>query len=160
MQDTWPPADPSRRQIDYGDDETPARLPNTPWTYGANSFNPALRPSNQAIRRQYPPYHPMYGQEQPVESDEDSDSESGRAIVRRGSEGYEVRQIDREEVLRTYIETRGEDALRYRRYVPEQTSDGEESLLQDEQDPSLVAETVPSAVTTATSYSEKGVGPI
>lgn len=46
--------------------------------------------------------------------------------ARRGSEGYEVQSIDREEILRRYIETRGEEAGRYKVYVPEPDTESEE----------------------------------
>lgn len=46
-------------------------------------------------------------------------------MVRRGSEGYEVLPVDREEILRRYIESRGEEDGRYRRYVPEPPSESE-----------------------------------
>ncbi len=42
--------------------------------------------------------------------------------VRQGSEGYEVRPIDREQLLTEYIESRAQEAGHYRRYVPEPTS--------------------------------------
>ena len=51
--------------------------------------------------------------------------------VRRGSEGYEVREETREEILRRYIESRGEEVGRYQRYVPQTpaSSEDEESSL-------------------------------
>ena len=45
--------------------------------------------------------------------------------MRRGSEGYEVRSIDREQLLAEYIATRGQEAGHYRRYVPEPPSEPE-----------------------------------
>jgi len=100
-----------------------------------------------------PPYHPDY---EPAEEWEDKEGgyddgdggddggerfaeyERGMARVRRGSEGYEVRSIDREQLLAEYIASRGQEAGRYRRYVPEPSeseSDGEEEVAvpQDEE---------------------------
>ena len=45
--------------------------------------------------------------------------------IRRGSEGYEVRPIDREAVLRRYIEEQTADVGRYNLYVPEPDVDSE-----------------------------------
>jgi len=91
-----------------------------------------------------PPYHPDY--EPPAaedfqdESDEDgryhgddddgerfTEYERGRraAHVRHGSEGYEVRTIDREQLLAEYIENRAQEEGHYRRYVPEPESESE-----------------------------------
>jgi palmitoyltransferase ZDHHC6 len=99
-----------------------------------------------------PPYHPDY---QPAEEWEDKEGASSYHChhedgdgdddgdgaehsaeyegemprVRRGSEGYEVRSIDREQLLAEYIAGRGHEAGHYRRYVPEPpsepSSDGE-----------------------------------
>lgn len=47
--------------------------------------------------------------------------------VRRGSEGYEVRQEGREDMLRRYLMEIGEDPDRYLRYIPQPDEDsGEE----------------------------------
>lgn len=46
-------------------------------------------------------------------------------FVRRGSEGYEVRPIDREQLLAEYITDRAQEDGHYRRYVPEPPSDPE-----------------------------------
>jgi hypothetical protein len=67
-----------------------------------------------------PPYHPDYDDSRPsyghfsrppyADGGEDEDDhyyESGpqrRRFIRRGSEGYEVRPIDREEMLRQYVD--------------------------------------------------------
>ncbi|KAH7105036.1 zf-DHHC-domain-containing protein [Auriculariales sp. MPI-PUGE-AT-0066] len=116
VQDVWPPVDPSRRQIDYGasDDDAPVKLPESgPWTYGEGSFNPTLKPSSQELRQRsrYPPYHPMYGKEAGSDAGDDSSSDDVsdheevglRRRVRRGSEGFEVRQISRDDMLRPYL---------------------------------------------------------
>lgn len=70
---------------------------------------------------------------------EDSASSSGEYVdqrpmmqmekVRRGSEGYEVRPIDREELLRRYIEEQAQEEGRYHRYVPEPDFDSEEECI-------------------------------
>ncbi|KAF8585119.1 hypothetical protein K439DRAFT_1082397 [Ramaria rubella] len=103
-------------------------------------------------RSDVPPYHPAY---RPSTGKEDSDDEQ-RAYstsrhsssdeyghpfedgegdsenpwdiprVRRGSEGFEVREQSREEILRRYIESRGEEVGHYRRYVPESASASDE----------------------------------
>jgi palmitoyltransferase len=80
-----------------------------------------------------PPYHPDYGRQE-LDNDEDSlstgdemddDNVSLSAVrgvngrVRRGSEGYEVRPILREQMLRQYLESVGEDYDRYIRYIPQ-----------------------------------------
>jgi palmitoyltransferase len=46
--------------------------------------------------------------------------------VRIGSEGYEVRPVGREEMLRKYLEELGEEPGRYVRYMPETDSNSEE----------------------------------
>ena len=68
-----------------------------------------------------PPYHPDYDELQlshghfsrPPYADEDEDEDDHyyedrpqhREFIRRGSEGYEVRPIDREEMMRQYVES-------------------------------------------------------
>ena len=47
------------------------------------------------------------------------------AHVRQGSEGYEVRAIDREQLLAEYIASRADEGGHYRRYVPEPPSETE-----------------------------------
>lgn len=48
--------------------------------------------------------------------------------VRRGSEGYEVRSTSREQMLRQYLESVGEDYDRYIRYIPEPESESDEGV--------------------------------
>ncbi|OBZ79551.1 Palmitoyltransferase PFA4, partial [Grifola frondosa] len=87
-----------------------------------------------------PPYHPDYNDTSTYPShlsssgsavssgDEDyyEDSRSARAVpVRRGSEGYEVQPIDRELLLRRYIEDRTTEPGRYQRYIPDPPSDAD-----------------------------------
>ena len=68
-----------------------------------------------------PPYHPDYDESQPSYghfsqppyADEDGDEDDHyyedrpqhRRLIRRGSEGYEVRTIDREEMMKQYVES-------------------------------------------------------
>jgi len=107
-----------------------------PWTYG-EGLNPELAASNSQSRTMtrrgltnVPPYHPDYQDtdcHQPEEpeshhlseastfsedSDDDYEYSSHDGRVRRGSEGPEVLAVDREELLRRYIATRGEEATR------------------------------------------------
>jgi len=93
-----------------------------------------------------PPYHPDY--EPPVIGDassyyasENSSSSSDEYAdqeppvterVRRGSEGYEVRPVGREEMLRRYIEEQAQEEGRYNRYMPEPDVDSERE--EDEED--------------------------
>ncbi|EJD54537.1 zf-DHHC-domain-containing protein [Auricularia subglabra TFB-10046 SS5] len=150
-QEAWPPQDLSRRQIDYGasDDDTPVALPaDGPWTYANGGPNPALRASSQRLRQRhnhsgYPPYHPMYGQEVQDEGSSDDDNSRGSVgsddyplggRVRRGSEGYEVRPVSRDDILREYVRSRGEEAVgRYRTYVPEPASGSERESAGEEE---------------------------
>ncbi|KAI0050570.1 hypothetical protein FA95DRAFT_1487053, partial [Auriscalpium vulgare] len=132
----WPPQDPTA--VSHDPDHK-FELPDSPWTYENGSVNPDLKPSSARARRRHPvaavpPFHPDYQQADdytsPETSDDDYGSDAGEyaegrlgGMVRRGSEGYEVRQVDREEILRRYVESRGEEAGRYRRYVPDPPSE-------------------------------------
>ncbi|EKM84046.1 hypothetical protein AGABI1DRAFT_67210 [Agaricus bisporus var. burnettii JB137-S8] len=154
----WPPQDPDTVEVERYD-----QLQSTsPWTYGNDTFNPALQTSHNARRRlggksqdssiphdRVPPYHPDYNRGdtyQSVDDDEDSlvssDDEmednvplgelrTRNGTVRRGSEGYEVRPISREEMLREYMDSVGEDYDRYLRYIPQPDSDGEDIPIDD-----------------------------
>ncbi|KDQ63231.1 hypothetical protein JAAARDRAFT_147325 [Jaapia argillacea MUCL 33604] len=151
----WPPRDPSHSP--YTGPQDMFTLPSSPWTYANDSLNPNLQPSNSRLRTAnssfrrrdsrralaVPPYHPDYSESSYVDSHPisstssvSSDSEeyddqygNGRSPprVRRGSEGYEVRPVDREEMLRRYIETQANDPERYQRYIPEPSSEEEVS---------------------------------
>ncbi|KAF9778223.1 zf-DHHC-domain-containing protein [Thelephora terrestris] len=83
-----------------------------------------------------PPYHPDHDGSQPpyehlsrppyADEDENEDDDhyddrtQNRQFIRRGSEGYEVRPINREAMMRQYIVMdRVGEAGRYRPYVPE-----------------------------------------
>ena len=91
-----------------------------------------------------PPYHPDY--EPPLEGDgladllvyssasdtspSDEYTESvipGAGRVRRGSEGYELPSIDREEMLRRYMEGQVGEVGRYNVYVPEPSPESSET---------------------------------
>lgn len=114
-----------------------------------HASNSAIRATSQIRKRKnkedkqanvpsVPPYHPDYvepGEEEthsdsppsslPNSSSEDEYDEvpeENRRLVRRGSEGYEVQSIDREEILRRFIEGRVHEPGRYHRYEPEPTS--------------------------------------
>ncbi|KAI6153872.1 DHHC palmitoyltransferase-domain-containing protein [Pisolithus tinctorius] len=127
-QHSWPPRDPTAEKI-------PFKLPESPWTYGNESVNPNLRPSSSNMRESYshqaytsalPPYHPDFEENCNTRSlecsspDLDTDLEGcGGIKLRRGSEGYEVRPLDREEMLQRYIETQVSETGRYQLYEPE-----------------------------------------
>ncbi|KAF7303195.1 Palmitoyltransferase PFA4 [Mycena kentingensis (nom. inval.)] len=102
-------------------------LPDSPWTYENGSVNPDLRPSNSATRRRkagvsaLPPYHPDYGVAAESESEDEYEEDQSRVRVRRGSEGYEVRPGNREDMLARYLNEMGERQYRY--YVPEPQSE-------------------------------------
>ncbi|KAI9438436.1 zf-DHHC-domain-containing protein [Lactarius psammicola] len=135
----WPPRDPTEHHSEW-------TQPSSPWTYENNGPNPALAPSNTQLRSRrplgasaVPPYHPDY---EPPEEDDDDDDDGeryaeyerarfsrggGTAHVRRGSEGYEVRPIDREGLLAEFIASRGQEEGHYRRYVPEPPSEPDDS---------------------------------
>jgi len=138
----WPPEDPTeyKRHVDY-DEGYEFQLPDSPWTYDNGSTNPELVPSNSQLRQRHskaepthssvPPYHPDYNESiqddtGSANGDEASDDDyynyDSRPRIRRGSEGYEVRPVDREEILRRYILSRGREAGHYQRYVPEPES--------------------------------------
>ena len=133
------------------DDEHKLELPSSPWTYENGSLNPHLESSNARRRRpkpkvkgpvsNVPPYHPDYvppsqesdGDNYPVgdsseddyEEDDEEMQNKPRRLVRRGSEGYEVHTIDREKMLKQWIEATVEDPERYHHYVPEPPSASE-----------------------------------
>ncbi|KAL1739684.1 hypothetical protein HDZ31DRAFT_68693, partial [Schizophyllum fasciatum] len=83
-------------------------------------------------RAAVPPYHPDYregedgggGGYYSSSSEESGEMEIRRPMMRRGSEGVEVRQVSREEMLQRYLAEQAPD--RYRRYVPEPASESEE----------------------------------
>ncbi|KAL1697429.1 DHHC palmitoyltransferase-domain-containing protein [Schizophyllum commune] len=133
---SWPPEDPHEQpEGDF------AGLPSSPWTYENGGFNPALRPTNAQLRRgdssgsrrrrraAVPPYHPNYQEGAPYVEDYSSSEESEefqmrQPMMRRGSEGFEIRQMSREEMLQRYLAEQPPN--RYNRYVPEPASESEE----------------------------------
>lgn len=145
-QQVWPPPDPT----EYNGGWT---QPASPWTYNNDGPNPALIPSNspsaQHLRARkhdatgisaVPPYHPDYDESAQHEyggGEVDDDYDDGERFaeyekvrqrmpfVRRGSEGYEVRPIDREQLLAEYIADRAQEDGYYYRYVPEPSSNPE-----------------------------------
>jgi len=122
---SWPPQDPDLNTQDK------LMLPDSPWTYDNESVNPLLQPSNSQLReaavrrrrsRQHgvsavSPYHPNYKGEEDGYSSSTSFDEQPR--VRRGSEGYEVRPVNREEMLQRYVDDLDEEPGKYIRYIPE-----------------------------------------
>ncbi|KAF9567799.1 palmitoyltransferase PFA4 [Agrocybe pediades] len=123
----------------------------SPWTYENGSVNPALQPSSSGLRSRkrkmrpkipgtssLPPYHPDYREDEQAQAAYESYSDSEESIssddapqkltsnrVRRGSEGYEIRQESRDEMLRRYLREVGEDPDRYLRYIPQPDEDSE-----------------------------------
>ncbi|KAK7063949.1 Palmitoyltransferase PFA4 [Favolaschia claudopus] len=134
VSEEWPPRDPA--EVYHEDPNHEFILPDSPWTYENGSVNPELQPSNSTSsprRRKVtpdgtsslPPYHPDY---RPPEQDESSDDDYGytdpsRVKVRRGSEGYEVRPAQREDMLARYLLEIGETPQRYHRYIPQPESE-------------------------------------
>ncbi|KAF8921983.1 DHHC palmitoyltransferase-domain-containing protein [Mucidula mucida] len=141
----WPPRDP----IVEPPPPPGFNLPDSPWTYGNGSINPDLAPSNSKARSTkrrvrrvahhstLPPYHPDYqeGASSGYDYEEDSDSsfeeEQRRPLVRRGSEGYEIRPTGREDMLQSYLEQIGETPGRYHRYIPQEDSESESEEEED-----------------------------
>ncbi|KIK70662.1 hypothetical protein GYMLUDRAFT_32702 [Collybiopsis luxurians FD-317 M1] len=154
----WPPDDPTRPYFE--EEQGEFKLPDSPWTYENGDVNPDLHPYNTKLRQDsvtrrrrkrkavgyssLPPYHPDYqgsgaeseGEGQGSESTSSEDEEyveSGRAYrVRRGSEGLELKPVDREAMLRRYLEQIGETPGRYHRYIPQVESDSEDN--EDDED--------------------------
>lgn len=93
-----------------------------------------------------PPYHPDYheGETHRASGDDDDDEDSlvssGDEVedddddvplgtkVRRGSEGFEIRPVSREQMLRQYLESVGENYDRYIRYIPYPESEDEDNV--------------------------------
>lgn len=131
-------------------------MPESPWTYENGSLNPNLEPHNPArpARRRHigrpvssvPPYHPDY--KPPGEDDAFPDPAGGsssedeyllpsgpRKLVRRGSEGYEVRTINREAMLKQHVEQQLTEPGRYKVYVPEPITPSESESEEEEEVP-------------------------
>lgn len=105
-------------------------------------MNPDLEPYNSRRREakrqpkrlvagvsSLPPYHPDYQGAEPVydtpESSSGEDDYARKPLVRASSEGYEVRPVDREDLLHRYLAEIGEEPGRYHRYIPTPTSESE-----------------------------------
>ncbi|EUC56663.1 tRNA-dihydrouridine synthase, putative [Rhizoctonia solani AG-3 Rhs1AP] len=139
VQFIWPPKDPStsirKNQDIAAASALQERLQGSPWTYGNDGPNPALRMRSAS---NHPPYHPSYQSEGPsppptnattdadrqfdheydsvstssspsrASSGYDVDISAGRDVrMRRGSEGWEVRPLSNEEIVQRYMQTRG-----------------------------------------------------
>jgi len=95
-----------------------------------------------------PPYHPDYDESQPsyghfsrppyADEDEDEDDRyyedepRHRQFIRRGSEGYEVRAINREEMMAQYVESQPHLAALER--AQERGKEGDKYGMNDEED--------------------------
>lgn len=149
--EVWPPQTPSSSSANSVDYRTTSA---SPWVFKSEGLNPSLVPSNTAIRQStasarrrqrdiahtnssISPVPPDYGDVDRPHYGEETDSSDGEAVangkahVRQGSEGYEVRSQDREEMLRRYLEELGEKPGRYKRYIPQPDDDGEEDTEDD-----------------------------
>lgn len=138
--------------VQYSPPDSPStekqfQLPSSPWTYDNEGINPNLRPSNSSMLASHgnhaytsalPPYHPDFDGDSssrarqsysPSPSDED-DFQGVR--VRRGSEGFEVHSLDREEMLRSYVETELSREGRYQVYKPDLPLDSDDDWLSDD----------------------------
>jgi palmitoyltransferase ZDHHC6 len=133
--------------------QQPFKLPDSPWTYENGDVNPNLHPSSGTLRAvngnrnkhqqgpvsTLPPYHPDY-EDPAVEGypsrpySPDSDLEyseegySGAVRIRRGSEGYEVRPINREEMFQEYVQSQINEAGRYQVYEPQHEVEDDEGF--------------------------------
>ncbi|KAF4573227.1 Palmitoyltransferase [Pleurotus pulmonarius] len=145
----WPPEDPDAREYDDNDDDGAGQfeLPESPWTYENGALNPNLQPYNSELRtsalqrrrrRQNPqPQSNLNAGEHADESSESEGSYQDFPRKRRGSEGYEIRPVDRNEMLKRYLEQIGEAPGRYHRYIPQPESDSEDDGLPLDQTPVL-----------------------
>lgn len=144
---SWPPQDPVESEF---------RLPDSPWTYSNGDLNPNLQPGQPRRRKkrvkthaEVPPYHPDYVKESDTESYEDDVASSGdeyeegeppRRKVRRGSEGFEIRPVGREDMLQRYMQEQGDVVTsevdrKYNRYVPEPHSSESEAETDEDDRP-------------------------
>ncbi|KAG9222487.1 hypothetical protein CCMSSC00406_0002822 [Pleurotus cornucopiae] len=143
----WPPEDPDAREYDDNDDDGAGQfeLPESPWTYENGALNPSLQPYNSelrtsALQRRHKRQNPQTqsntnADEHVYESSESESSYQEFPRKRRGSEGYEVRPVDRNEMLRRYLEEIGEAPGRYHRYIPQPESASEDDELPLDQSP-------------------------
>lgn len=160
VQYVWPPKDPNvykDRDISTAT-ALETRLQGSPWTYGNDGPNPALRARGTS---NYPPYHAGY-QTSPqhtsnadrqfdheydgasttsspsrVSSDYDANLSFGRNVrMRRGSEGWEVRPLSNEEIVQQYAWSRGLESANGPAMMSREPSDQEGCAEGDEDDPS------------------------
>ncbi|KAH9932044.1 zf-DHHC-domain-containing protein [Epithele typhae] len=132
----WPPKDPEAYEYPDEDPHHQFELPDSPWTYENNSVNPLLQPTQTRRRKNarngehsaVPPYHPdYYHQDTPApyaaDSDGEDDEDERTPIPWARSGRYEVKPIDREAMLRHYVEDRTTEPGRYNVYVPDPPSE-------------------------------------
>ena len=152
-QQAWPPSDPTKEYGQWAQPDSPWTYDNDGPNPALTPSNSQLRSrkrghyggSGDGGVSTVPPYHPDYEPAQDWQddgdgayyhdNDNDDDDEGERFAeyehqrrtthVRHGSEGYEVRTIDREQLLAEYIASRGQEEGHYRRYVPEPSSETE-----------------------------------
>ena len=154
---SWPPQDPEQHEPNnydhlqssspwtYGHDAlNPALEPTSSSRRRFISKSHDSRIPHDKV----PPYHPDYdrGEKYQPESHADDSSLSSSDVeddvplgviqngesrrVRRGSEGYEMQAVSREQMLRQYLESVGKDYDKYIRYIPEVESEYQEVDLQ------------------------------
>lgn len=140
LEPIWPPEDRTTQEY-LGLTEHELEMPDSPWVYGNEAFNPALQASNarkRAARKKasaVPPYHPDYDPNAVVHDYSSSSSgyesetlvRPNGQLVRRGSEGLELGPVDREDMLRQYVEGLGAQQGRYNVYVPDPPSEPDTS---------------------------------
>ena len=80
---SWPPKDPLRE----GRETRKARLPGSdPFTYGNNTFNPALKPGNSATLRAahtvraHPPWHPDFDKRDDDDGEQEEDAAQAAGV--------------------------------------------------------------------------------
>ncbi|TFK77407.1 zf-DHHC-domain-containing protein [Pluteus cervinus] len=133
---SWPPQEPSQVYLEDDEDNSRFVLPESPWTYQNESFNPNLKPMNTQkrglARQRQPKRKDGTSNVSPYNLDYESDSSLEevdapmRPRIRRGSEGYEVRPVDRNEMLQQYLSQVGEQDHQYVRYIPQPKSEDSE----------------------------------
>lgn len=160
--EAWPPKDPTTYPTSdpnhkFTLPDTPWTYENGTLNPHLQPSNTLRRTASATRRRQQrakreplasvPPYHPDY--KPPGDNDDDTDewsdtppsngetSDEGDSLrpkrfIRRGSEGYEVRPINREASLRQHVYEQMHEPGRYNVYVPDPPSDAEEEVDEDD----------------------------
>ncbi|KAJ7610808.1 zf-DHHC-domain-containing protein [Roridomyces roridus] len=124
---SWPPRDPA--EMHDGDPDNEFTLPASPWTYENGSVNPDLQPRRRNNgASSLPPFHPDYQPDGDQDDEYDERIDTSRTRVRRGSEGYEVRPGDREDMLTRYLREVGVEPQKYHRYIPQPDTDSEDDV--------------------------------